>query len=42
MLLFVVTGFWLYWTVLVTVAIVMLLKEGFNFHILLCGNNALI
>jgi hypothetical protein len=38
---FAVEGFWTSVENIITVAMVMLLKEALNFHMLLCGNNAL-
>jgi hypothetical protein len=36
-----VKGFWGLWDNFITVAMVMLLKEVFNFHSMLCGNSGL-
>jgi hypothetical protein len=33
--------FWALWDITITVAMVMLLKRGLSFYMLLCGNNAL-
>jgi hypothetical protein len=35
------TGFWGLWDNFINVAMVMLLKEVFNFHSMLCGNSGL-